>query len=227
MNNNRLILNYKGLPYSVEWVEYPDIESVCKRIGAKPTSKKSDGSDLYTLPTITDSSTGAVISDSAAIAKYLDETYPETPRLFPAGKEAAIALAESYFMTNFVPAVGPVVLPRAYEILYPRSQEYFRGTYEKIFGMKLEDICPPGPKFDEGIVKIKEALSKVADIWDQNGADKHYFFGDEFTYADIVVAAFLLATKIVAPDIWETLRSENGGRWARLLEVTKPYQKFN
>ncbi|KAK0452716.1 uncharacterized protein EV420DRAFT_1630370 [Desarmillaria tabescens] len=76
----RYVLNYKGLPYRTEWVD-------------SPTSKPSDGvAPHYTLPLLHDHSTGASVSESAAIARYLDKTYPETPVVIPAGTNA-----EEYF----------------------------------------------------------------------------------------------------------------------------------
>ncbi|PSR72266.1 hypothetical protein PHLCEN_2v11858 [Hermanssonia centrifuga] len=97
----RYSLNYKGLPYRTEWVEYPDIEVLCIRIGAPPTSTKH-GRPRYTLPVIYDPSTNSVISDSVDIAKYLDETYPDTPKLLPAGTEAFQAM----FLDSVWPSIG-------------------------------------------------------------------------------------------------------------------------
>ncbi|KAI0682851.1 hypothetical protein BC835DRAFT_807562, partial [Cytidiella melzeri] len=57
----RYALNYKGIPYRTEWVEYPDIEPLCKKIGGSATAKKEDGRDHYTLPMIYDPSTGEVV----------------------------------------------------------------------------------------------------------------------------------------------------------------------
>ncbi|KZP23392.1 hypothetical protein FIBSPDRAFT_919171 [Athelia psychrophila] len=59
----RLALNIKGLPYQTVWVEFPNIDRVCKDIGAKPT-------------------------DSLEIARYLDNQYPETIAMFPKGSQA-------------------------------------------------------------------------------------------------------------------------------------------
>ena len=50
----RYALAFKGLPFRTEWVEYPDVEALCKKIGAKPTEKKDDGRDHYTFPVIYD-----------------------------------------------------------------------------------------------------------------------------------------------------------------------------
>ncbi|KAJ8699426.1 hypothetical protein PTI98_002541 [Pleurotus ostreatus] len=45
----RYALNIKGIPYQTVWVEYPDIEAVCKKIGASPTGEEAPH---YTLPVI-------------------------------------------------------------------------------------------------------------------------------------------------------------------------------
>ena len=81
-------LNYKGLLVKTIWVEYPDIESLYHKLNLEATSKSPDGGPLYTLPVIYDPSTGSTVSDSAAIAKYLDKTYPNTPVLFHKGTDA-------------------------------------------------------------------------------------------------------------------------------------------
>src|SRR6266446_9283461 len=64
-------------------LEFPDIESLFKKMGIPPTSKEEDGSDRYTVPAIHDPSTGASIADSVLIAEYLEKTYPDTPKVFP------------------------------------------------------------------------------------------------------------------------------------------------
>ncbi|KAK0237554.1 hypothetical protein EDD85DRAFT_789711 [Armillaria nabsnona] len=71
--------NSPGTDYQTVYVELPDIEALAKKTGASPTSTKPDGvSPFYTIPIIQDGSTGAVVSDSAAIAAYLDKTYPSS-----------------------------------------------------------------------------------------------------------------------------------------------------
>ncbi|KAK0193065.1 hypothetical protein F5146DRAFT_530300 [Armillaria mellea] len=47
-----------------------------QHIGAAPTGAKTNGiSTIYTIPIIENASAGAVVSDSATIAAYLDNTY--------------------------------------------------------------------------------------------------------------------------------------------------------
>jgi glutathione S-transferase len=79
-NKDRVELNYKGIPYRTEGNEFPDIEPLSKKLGIEPTNHNPDGSALYTLPAIHDSSTGVYIADSTAIAEYLEKTYPSFPK---------------------------------------------------------------------------------------------------------------------------------------------------
>ena len=69
----RYVLNIKRIPYKTVWVEYPDIKPLCLKIGASPAESLPDGSPLYTLPVIYDPNTQTPVSDSAAIARYLDK----------------------------------------------------------------------------------------------------------------------------------------------------------
>jgi hypothetical protein len=77
-----LCLDFKGVPYKTEWVEWPNIKTVYEKHGIEATSFNPDGSPRYTMPVIHAPSTGITISDSFVIAKYLDKTHP-TPQIFP------------------------------------------------------------------------------------------------------------------------------------------------
>ncbi|EGN96349.1 hypothetical protein SERLA73DRAFT_162189 [Serpula lacrymans var. lacrymans S7.3] len=71
-------LAYKGLAFKSVWVELPDVEERMKAIGAKPTGRRPDGSDFYSLPTIQDPSTGPVFPVMAVVA---------APKLYPRTEE--------------------------------------------------------------------------------------------------------------------------------------------
>ena len=123
-------MNFKGIPYKTEWVEFPDIEAVVKKQGGAPTGKKPDGSPFYTLPMIFDPSTKTVVTESSNIAKYLDKTYSNTPQLFPAGTTAL----QTVFLDTVVPGIlGPLarlIIVRLTERLSPRGGTYIRTTRE-------------------------------------------------------------------------------------------------
>jgi Glutathione S-transferase, N-terminal domain len=77
----RYSLNYKGLPFRTEWVEYPDIAGIYCNNEPKvpPTEISKDGSPYYSLPLIKDDTSGTpvFVAESFEIAKYLDKTYPD------------------------------------------------------------------------------------------------------------------------------------------------------
>ncbi|THH07918.1 hypothetical protein EW145_g3059 [Phellinidium pouzarii] len=225
----RLSLNYKGIPHKTEWIEYPDIETSLKKSGGAPTSKKPDGRDHYTLPAIYDPATGKVVTDSIQIAAYLDDRYSDTPALIPSGTRAAIEIFNDFFEQK-LGSIYPILLPASNNILNPPSEEYFRRTREELYKKKLEEFAPPGPARDELWEKFREGLDQVASFYDKNGANKPFFLGDTFTFADANVLGYLLWIKVVLGSDskeWKAVGSWNGGRWANLVEVTKKWQVVN
>ncbi|KAJ7206344.1 hypothetical protein GGX14DRAFT_643426 [Mycena pura] len=207
----RYALNYKGLQYTTEWVEYPDIESVSKDIGAAPTGNKPDGRPHYTLPAIRDLSTGAVISDSTKIAAYLDRTYPDTPRLMPARGFGLFCA--------FGDAVYPLLDP-----LFPGA--YFRRTREESYGMPLEALAPTGEAGAAAWQKLRDNFGKMDEWFRAGGEDGPgvYMMGDAVCYADMWLAAYVLWVKLLLPEKWENMKTWHGGRWATLLENLEKYE---
>lgn len=76
----RYLLNIKGLHYRTQWVELPDIADLLKSLGVPPNPISPFP---YSLPAIYDSRTKRTIMDSAEIAKYLDDQYPDIPAVLP------------------------------------------------------------------------------------------------------------------------------------------------
>ncbi|EGN96173.1 hypothetical protein SERLA73DRAFT_185784 [Serpula lacrymans var. lacrymans S7.3] len=217
----RYILAYKGLAFKSVWIEAPDIEERMKAIGAKPSGRKPDGSDFYTLPTIQDPSTGAIVSDSFSIAEYLDETYPSKPAVFPPGTTALISAFDSALMNTLGP-VFPVMAVMATPKLYPRTEEYLRKKAEATLGTKWEDFSPVGPKRDEDWKNIKVAFG-IIDGW-YSKSDGKWFMGDTFSHADVLVAAWMKSFSVLFDeDQWEEMRSWNGGRWGSIVEEISRY----
>ncbi|KAI9058482.1 glutathione transferase FuA class [Trametes sanguinea] len=223
----RYCLNFKGLPYKTVWVEYPDIEAVCRKIGAAATEQKADGSPYYTLPVIYDPNTKKAISESAAIARYLDKTYPDTSRLIPYETDALHAAFNYAFRRTLLPDLGKIMIPETAKCLLPRSEAYFRATREVMFGSKLEDISPPGPKRDEHWNGVKKALRTFTQWLEADGTDKLFFLGDKIGYADIIVAGFLVWIRIVLgadSKEWADIKASDGGRWGRFMAAFEKYE---
>lgn len=214
-------LNIKRIPYQTVWVEYPDIEAVCKKIGAPPTSEEAPH---YTLPVIQDTSTGAVVSDGPLIVGYLDEQYPDTPALFPPG---TIAL-QAGFTAAHAHAISPVrqfVIPRVNSRLNPRSEEYFRRTREQDWGNKMEDITPVGEARVAEWGKYRDGLGKV-DSWFKKSTGP-FLTGESITFADVSVVSCLIWLKVIfgedSPE-WKDIASWHDGRWDGLVNAFAKYQ---
>ncbi|KAI8986072.1 hypothetical protein BD414DRAFT_487549 [Trametes punicea] len=222
----RYCLNIKGLPYETVWVEYPDIEAALRKVGAAATMQKPDGSPLYTLPAIYDPNTETTIADSAKIVRYLDKTYPDTPRLIPAETDALHAAFHAAFESTLIPDLLKIVLPQAVNYLLPRSAAYFRATREAHFGAKLEEFAPPGPKREQHWNGVKTAFNTFAQWLQADGTDKPFFLGDKIGFADVTIAAFLVSIRILFgadSKEWADILTWDGGRWARLYKAFSKY----
>ena len=104
-----------------------------------------------------------VVHDSAAIADYLEDRYPDRPSLF--GGEAGRAL--SRFIGNWAdgvlnPSIMPLVLLDIYRRLRPVDQEYFRRSREERFGTTLENFAAGREArlqgFRDGLAPLRRTL---------------------------------------------------------------------
>ncbi|THG98938.1 hypothetical protein EW026_g3319 [Hermanssonia centrifuga] len=215
----RFALNYKGLPLKSEWVEYPDIEAVYRKLGIETTDKDSDGSPLYTLPIIYDPSTQSAISDSMRIAKYLDKTYPNTPILFPAG---TLAL-HSTFQSAWYRVQGPlwaIVACSVCSWLNERSQIFYRTTREADEGKKLEEI-----RGEKEWKAGEEAFGNLDKWLSANGEGKdELVMGEGVCYADLqIVSGLMWAKTTLAEDDWKRICGWHNGKWERIVNYFSKY----
>ncbi|KAI5834258.1 hypothetical protein K523DRAFT_294171 [Schizophyllum commune Tattone D] len=222
----RYALNFKALPFRTEWVEYPDIEAKCKEVGAEPTGTR-DGKPLYTVPVIQDPSTGRVVSDGPKIAKYLDGTYPETPKLFPSGTEAKQTEVLTQLIQAAGPSMRPLVVPSTFDILNEVAKPYFRETREKMFGCKLEEIAAKGEAREASLQKLRGAFEVFVGRLDESGKETPYLLGETPCYADFVVGANLQWLKALLgeeSDLWKMTASVADGRLMKYLGDLRQYE---
>jgi glutathione S-transferase len=123
----RLALAHKGFTPEVRDVRFGEIAHI------RP------GGDKLTIPTIEDQ--GRLITDSWDIVRYLDETYPQTPRLIAPGAEGQVLRFFQYWVQTTVHAgIARLVMLDLFSSLDPADQTYFRASREKQYKMTLEDI---------------------------------------------------------------------------------------
>ncbi|KAH8834695.1 hypothetical protein DL96DRAFT_1571403 [Flagelloscypha sp. PMI_526] len=216
----RFSLELKGIPYTTVWVEYPDIEAVCKKVGAPPTRDREDGTPYYSCPFIVDSTTGQVVVDSWKIALYLDETYPDTPRLVPLGHKASFRAFMLHASTKLFESLFPYIGPETLTVLNPASRPHFRWARElESDGETLESQREKASW--EKVVDCFNDLERLAILNETDGFSNGFFIGSEMTWADIVVCACLgwgRAVYGVDSQFWKDMQGLNGGRWMKLLE---------
>ncbi|KAJ3725169.1 hypothetical protein C8R42DRAFT_694978 [Lentinula raphanica] len=221
----RLILNYKGLPHKTRWVDYPQIRDLCQAHNVSPGGHKPDGSLFYTVPVIYDPQTSIYLSDSLRIAQYLDSTYSHRP-LFPVNLHAAILSFEDLWLDKVLRHLFPLMILPVYLKLPTASQEYFRTTRELRYKKKLEDIAPPRDHsrlWDQ----VRRGLDAMSRYMDANGKQGLFWFGDELTYADMVMVAwFVWVKRILGEETseWKNIIQMNNGRWGRLMHYFQQWE---
>ncbi len=120
----RMALAHKGL----------EVETIPWRFTEK---EKLGFSGQGQVPVLVDN--GRVVSDSWAIACWLEENYPERPALF-GGSRGAVRFINSWVDSVLHPGIARLVLTDILACLGPADQAYFRESREKRFGMTLEEV---------------------------------------------------------------------------------------
>jgi glutathione S-transferase len=194
----RMALAHKGL----------DVETMPWRFTEKD---KIAFSGQGRVPVIVDGD--RVVSDSAAIADYLEERYADRPSLF--GGEAGRALGR--FVANWTdavlhPGIIRFVVLDIHRHVDPRDKEYFRRSREERFGTTLENFVANREARLQGFRDSLAVLRRTLEAQDFLG-------GAHPLYADyIVFGAFQWARAI---SDFELLAADDPiARWrGRMLDL--------
>lgn len=217
---HRYSLCFKKLEFTTVWVNLPDIKALYEKHGIPASSTNPDGSPYYTVPLIHDLSTGAVVSESLVIAKYLDAAYPDAPKLLPLGGEESFVLHKVWVdvVRGKLAGLLPYIFPWAGTKMTPVNLAYVRD--------RPRQLGAPAPvvKTDEQRAeewgKVKASLEEL-DRW---YGGKQFVVGDTMSFADIQVGVwFVWMTKAIGEESqeWKDVAAWNGGRWRKLVEGLK------
>ncbi|KAI9292614.1 hypothetical protein K502DRAFT_295051 [Neoconidiobolus thromboides FSU 785] len=173
--STQLAMKHKGLNFGIILLRSNQIKKeVLKLSNGKwkqvPLVKFEDGSQAY---------------DSRDIAYALEQKYPEAPKLFPNGKHTALFL-ENYFITNILTFFA-LLLPSEKLIFQKEDQEYAKGFFTHLgqFVKPKEEVYPELSKF----------LSPIG----LTLKDSAFIEGDQPTYSDYIVFAFLQWFRVITP----------------------------
>ncbi|EAU82645.1 hypothetical protein CC1G_07927 [Coprinopsis cinerea okayama7 len=241
----RFVLNYKNLPYKTEWTPYHDIASVYHKHNLQPVCSRTDPSTgkeepYYTIPVIFDDSTGKAIADSLEIAKYLDETYPDTPKVVPETGEDGVDAKQQVdtFMGVMYGALGPLVLPvfqQSYQHVEEESKPFFAEARTKDFGAwfgnpkSLLDLLPLKKEDeDKGWEAAEKTFAGLDARVPGRGKEVGWYLGGESpTFVDFVLGGFLIYLKSIygeESEGWKRIVGWNEGKWGAFLDKLSAYQ---
>ncbi len=179
-----------------------------------------DGSPKYTIPIIQDHFTGAVVSDSPAIAAYLDKTYPSSgPVLIPPGT-LALQLA---FTDAVEAAFEHLRLPLFYADFATKLNDGTAVPLREKFGVKL--IAPEGEEREKMWATTRENLGRM-NKWFE-GSESDFVVGDEPCFADTVISGFFWLIRSTVgreSEEWKNIATWHHGRWGKHLDRFKPYE---
>ena len=171
----KMALAWKGLAVETVPVRFSDKDKIA-----------FSGQQL--VPVIVDGDHGGkVVSDSWAIANYLEETYADAPPLFPhstTGPRFIKYWTEGYLQ----PIILFVILEDLFANIDEGDKPYFRESREKRFGRPLEEVMA---ERDAAIARLdKAAVPLSATLRDQR-----FLGGETPDYSDfIVLGAFMWGT---------------------------------
>jgi glutathione S-transferase len=218
----RYALNYKSIPFKTEFIEYPDIELVSKKIGAGPTGKLPDGKPLYTVPLIYDEDTKIAVSNTIDIAIYLDERFPDTPRIVAPGTKG-LQLA---FIDTIYSILGGWTRPLWFPLLVGVTEG--SGLLNEPSAKHLVHRMGSHQRIsDEDYAKhVDQGEAEFARITPWYG-EKVFVTGAKPSIADFSVASVLIAAREIWGEESEAYKKIFGwqdGRWKTLVDTLRKYE---
>ncbi|KAL2255973.1 hypothetical protein VTK26DRAFT_2405 [Humicola hyalothermophila] len=211
----RMLLNYKGLNYRTEWIEYPDIRPRLEG-HVEPNSTNLP----YTIPTIILPS-GEYVMNSRTIADRIEALYPSPPVHLDSPQLAKLEELMRQLMPILMAAFcGPAMR----NVVTEASLPYWKRTRAAAFGMPVEEF---EAKFggEPCWQKAEPPLAELTALLTEKKAEGPFFMGKEVSYADFVWVGFLIFCQKVGEGTYEKLleRSGDAEAHAKLMEAAKPW----
>ncbi|KAJ5624296.1 hypothetical protein N7510_000605 [Penicillium lagena] len=223
----RMVLNFKGIPYTQSWISYPDIAPLMKGLAVSPNEVGTP----YTLPAIihkpsVESNSNGTMMDSRPIAVQLDKAFPSPP-LFPSGDASyALSIAVEKAISGLSP-MRPLIIPRVAGHLDPRGKEYFIRTRSEAFGKPLAEVRPTDQESIQALWKILEKESKffVTLLKGREGKRGPFLEGEKPGYADMVLVCWIAFFHRFDLDAWEIIMSQGDGELKALWDACLPWME--
>ncbi|GAB1309911.1 GST N-terminal domain-containing protein [Madurella fahalii] len=214
----RMLLNYKGLDYTTEWLEYPEIKP-----RLEPHLPPNEDEPAYTIPAVR-LPDGRYVMDSLKIAEVIEAEYP-TPSVHLDSPYHA-RLRE--FMRELMGRLQPVYVVNVVKrILDEVNAPYWNKTRAASVGMPLDQFEKENP-VEECWEKVAPAMKGVTALLEENPQGP-FFMGSEVSYADFMWGGFLLFMRHIGEEMLEELLKVSGNAKVHRdhLEALSPWTKRN
>ena len=180
-----MALRHKGLDFETvptPFTKVPEIE----------------GGATKTVPLLVDGE--RMISDSFAIAEYLEEAYPDAPSLFGGtGGKAAARFIERWSLGNVHAPLMPIILMDIHDGLAEEDRIYFRTSREARFGKSLEEVAASRDAALEAYPARLEPLRQMLAFQPFLGGETP-LFSDYIVFGGLQWARIVSATKLLPDD---------------------------
>jgi glutathione S-transferase len=174
----RMALAHKGLDCEARPTRFTEIAEIA-------------GGRFKTVPAIEDQ--GHAIVDSWAIARHLEETYPDRPSLFGgSGGEALSRFVQSWCVAVLHAGLVGMIALDIHEHLTPEDQIYFRTSREQRFGRTLEEVQAGREARLEDFRKSLQPLRMTL-------KDAPFLGGEQPLYADYLAFGALQWARVISP----------------------------
>jgi glutathione S-transferase len=135
---------------------------------------------------------GHCISDSWAIAVYLDVTYPDRPSLFSGPSAIAATCFVNAWADSLAPMIAPLLATDILAHLHEKDRSYFRESRERRFGMTLEAASSDR---ETKVGDFRRSLEPARVVL----AAQPYFGGAAPAYADYIVFSLFQWARCISP----------------------------
>jgi len=134
-----------------------------------------------------------VVSDSWAIANYLEDAYPDSPSLFGgAGGRAVTRLVNAWADGILVGGILRLIVTDIFVHLDQKDRAYFRETREKRLGATLETVSA---ERETNVLAFRKILEPIRIVL----AAQPYLGGEAPAYADYAVFGCFQWARCVSP----------------------------
>ncbi|KAF2153937.1 hypothetical protein K461DRAFT_276998 [Myriangium duriaei CBS 260.36] len=211
----RLVLNYKGLNYRTEWVEYPNVRRLLEpNVPANPASVSPAA---YSIPTI-QLPDGEWIMDSRTIAERLEALHPDAgPIGLLSPWTAKIEAVAPQVWKFLIPDVMAKIPKR---LLNEESLSYWYETRGKRFGMPVDEL--ESAKGGDQCYENAAPLIREIGAW-LRSSDGPFLGGHKPCYGDFIWAGLLQCSKRIGDDVLGRLVAADPEPHTALLEACRPW----